>query len=37
VEALVMDTPADTSVLGIGTLQKFRSYEVRNGVLTLRW
>jgi len=37
VPALVMDTPADTSVLGIGTLQKFRSYEVRNGVLTLRW
>lgn len=37
VPALVMDTPADTSVLGIGTLQKFKSYEVRNGVLTLRW
>lgn len=37
VPALVMDTPADTSVLGIGTLQRFKSYEVRNGVLTLRW
>lgn len=37
VPALVMDTPADISVLGIGTLQRFKSYEVRNGVLTLRW
>jgi aspartyl protease family protein len=37
VPALVMDTPADTSVLGIGTLQRFKSYEVRDGVLTLRW
>lgn len=37
VPALVMDTPANVSVLGIGTLQRFRSYEVRDGVLTLRW
>ena len=37
VQALVMDTPANISVLGIGTLQRFKSYEVRNGVLTLRW
>ncbi|HEY7609180.1 MAG TPA: TIGR02281 family clan AA aspartic protease [Alphaproteobacteria bacterium] len=37
VQALVMDTPGNASVLGIGTLQRFRSYEVRNGVLTLRW
>lgn len=37
VQALVMDTPGNTSVLGIGTLQRFKSYEVRNGVLTLRW
>jgi aspartyl protease family protein len=37
VPALVMDTPANTSVLGIGTLQRFRSYEFRDGVLTLRW
>jgi len=37
IPALVMDTPANTSVLGIGTLQRFRSYEFRNGVLTLRW
>lgn len=37
VPALVMDTPANTSVLGIGTLQRFKSYEFRNGVLTLRW
>lgn len=37
VPALVMDTPANVSVLGIGTLQRFKSYEVRNGVLTLRW
>jgi len=37
VPALVMDTPSNTSVLGIGTLQRFKSYEVRNGVLTLRW
>jgi len=37
VPALVMDTPADISVLGIGTLQRFKSYEVRDGVLTLRW
>lgn len=37
VQALVMNTPGDTSVLGIGTLQRFKSYEVRDGVLTLRW
>jgi aspartyl protease family protein len=37
VPALVMDTPANTSVLGIGTLQRFKSYEFRDGVLTLRW
>jgi aspartyl protease family protein len=37
VQALVMDTPGNASVLGIGTLQRFKSYEVRNGVLTLRW
>ncbi len=37
VRALVMDTPANTSVLGIDTLQQFRSYEFRDGVLTLRW
>jgi aspartyl protease family protein len=37
VPALVMDTPANISVLGIGTLQRFKSYEFRDGVLTLRW
>ena len=37
VQALVMDTPGNISVLGIGTLQRFKSYDVRNGVLTLRW
>jgi aspartyl protease family protein len=37
VPALIMDTPANVSLLGIGTLQRFKSYEVRNGVLTLRW
>ncbi len=37
IRALVMDTPGDTSVLGIDTLQQFRSYEFRDGVLTLRW
>lgn len=37
VRALVMDTPANISVLGMDTLQKFRSYKFRNGVLTLRW
>jgi len=37
VQALVMHTPGDISVLGIGTLQRFKSYEVRDGVLTLRW
>ena len=37
VRALVMDTPANTSVLGIDTLQRFKSYEFRDGVLTLRW
>ena len=37
VQALVMNTPGDLSVLGIGTLQRFKSYEVRDGVLTLRW
>jgi aspartyl protease family protein len=37
VQALVMNTPGDISVLGIGTLQRFKSYEVRDGVLTLRW
>lgn len=37
VQALVMNTPGDISVFGIGTLQRFKSYEVRNGVLTLRW
>jgi aspartyl protease family protein len=37
VPALVMDTPGDGSVLGVGTLQRFKSYEVRDGVLTLRW
>ena len=37
VQALVMKTPGDISVLGVGTLQRFKSYEVRNGVLTLRW
>lgn len=38
VPALVID--ADTggiSVLGMSALQRFRSYEVRDGVLTLRW
>jgi hypothetical protein len=24
-------------VLGVGTLQRFKSYEVRDGVLTLKW
>jgi len=37
VQALVMKTPGDLSVLGIGTLQRFKSYEVKDGVLTLRW
>ncbi|MCW5771484.1 MAG: TIGR02281 family clan AA aspartic protease [Rhodospirillaceae bacterium] len=37
VRALVMKTPGDISVLGVQTLQRFRSYEVRDGVLTLRW
>jgi aspartyl protease family protein len=37
VPALVMETPGHLSVLGINTLQRFRSYEVRDGVLTLRW
>jgi aspartyl protease family protein len=37
VPALVMDTPRDLSVLGVGTLQRFKSYEVRDGVLTLKW
>ena len=37
VRALVMDTPANISVLGMDTLQRFRSYEFRDGVLTLRW
>ena len=37
VQALVMNTPGDLSVLGIGTLQRFKSYEFRDGVLTLRW
>jgi aspartyl protease family protein len=37
VRALVMDTPANISVLGMDTLQQFRSYEFRDGVLTLRW
>lgn len=37
VAALVMDTPGGVSVLGITTLQRFRSYEVRDGVLTIRW
>jgi len=37
VPALVMQTPSDLSVLGVGTLQRFKSYEVRDGVLTLRW
>jgi aspartyl protease family protein len=37
VRALVMDTPANISVLGIDTLQQFKSYEFRDGVLTLRW
>ena len=37
VRALVMQTPGDLSVLGIETLQRFKSYEVRDGVLTLRW
>ncbi|MEO6435941.1 MAG: TIGR02281 family clan AA aspartic protease [Tepidisphaeraceae bacterium] len=35
--ALVMATPGDISVLGAATLQRFRSYEVRDRVLTLRW
>lgn len=38
IPALVID--ADTggiSVLGMTALQRFRSYEVRDGVLTLRW
>ncbi|MBL8661563.1 MAG: TIGR02281 family clan AA aspartic protease [Candidatus Odyssella sp.] len=37
VRALVMDTPGNVSVLGIDTLQQFKSYEFRDGVLTLRW
>ncbi len=37
VRALVMDTPANISVLGMDTLQQFKSYEFRDGVLTLRW
>lgn len=37
IEALVMRTPGDLSVLGMSTLQRFRGYDVRNGVLTIRW
>jgi aspartyl protease family protein len=37
VRALVMETPGNISVLGVATLQRFKSYEVRDGVLTLRW
>jgi len=36
VPALVMETP-NVSVLGMATLQRFKSYEFRDGVLTLRW
>jgi aspartyl protease family protein len=40
-EAHLENVPAlvggNTSVLGISTLQRFKSYEVRDGVLTLRW
>ncbi len=35
--ALVMRTPGDISVLGMSTLQRFRGYDVRDGVLTIRW
>ena len=30
-------TTSDVSVLGIGTLSRFRGYQVRDGVLTLYW
>lgn len=30
-------TASDVSVLGIGTLNRFRGYQVRDGVLTLYW
>jgi len=37
VPAIVMTTPGNISLLGISTLQQFKSYEVRGGVLTLQW
>jgi aspartyl protease family protein len=37
VRVLVMDTPGGVSLLGMNTLRRFKSYEVSNGVLTLRW
>lgn len=37
VRVLVMDTPGNVSLLGISTLRLFKSYEVRDGVMTLRW
>ena len=30
-------TASDVSVLGIGTLNRFRGYQVRDGILTLFW
>jgi len=37
VPALVMERGGSLSLLGVNTLQRFKSYEVRDGVLTLRW
>jgi aspartyl protease family protein len=37
VRVLVMETPGGVSLLGMNTLRRFKSYEVSNGVLTLRW
>jgi clan AA aspartic protease (TIGR02281 family) len=34
---LVMEMPAGVSVLGLTTLERFKSYEFKRGVLTLRW
>lgn len=37
VKVLVIDSPLRTSVIGISTLRRFKGYEVRDNVLTLRW
>jgi aspartyl protease family protein len=37
VRASVNETAMDQSLLGMRFLERFRSYEVRDGILTLRW